>query len=300
MPNRLTAKLLSQAPTDPVELDSLYNNRALVPEFADHLARWQRESDIARDSSRCLIDLPYGTGPNETLDVFMPSSTVNAAPVLVFIHGGYWRSLDKRDHSFVAPPFVAHGAVVIVINYALCPTVTVPDIALQSARALSWVFRNIGTYGGDPMRITVLGHSAGGHLAAMLLGCHWPTLDKDLPMHLVRRAISISGLFDLAPIQRTPFLQSHLDLTDDHVRLASPARWTAPRLAHRRGELFALVGGNESAEFLRQNALIQAAWGTKVVPVCEQLPGRNHFSALEASVEADHRLHELILGSLRD
>ena len=299
MPAQHPTPALTTVPTDPNELDRAYNNRALVPAFAEHFSRWQSESVRAREQLRGFLDVAYGRGPNETLDLFVPDEPVQGAPVMVFIHGGYWRSLDKADHSFVAPPFVDQGACVVVINYALCPAVTVPDIALQTARALAWVARHIAAFGGDPARISVVGHSAGGHLAAMMLACEWSSLGADLPPHLVRQAVSISGLFDLAPIQQTPFLQSSLQLTDAHVRQASPAHWSAPRLVNGRGQLLAVVGGDESSEFLRQNALIQQAWGPEVVPVCESLPGLNHFSALEAMTQTGHRLHGLISQSLR-
>jgi arylformamidase len=186
-----------------------------------------------------------------------------------------------------------------VINYALCPAVTVPDIALQTARSLAWVARYIGNFGGDPNRISVVGHSAGGHLAAMMLACHWSKLGADLPPSLVRQAVSISGLFDLAPLQNTPFLQSSLQLTDAHVRQASPAYWAAPSVVDGCGSLVAVVGGDESSEFLRQNALIQHAWGSEVVTVCESLPGLNHFSVLEAMTQTGHRLYGLVTQSLR-
>jgi arylformamidase len=299
MPAQHPTHALATAPTDPNELDRAYNNRALVPAFAEHFSRWQSESVRARQQLRGVLDVAYGRGPNETLDLFVPDEPVNGAPVMVFIHGGYWRSLDKADHSFVAPPFVAQGACVVVINYALCPAVTVPDIALQTARALAWVARHIAAFGGDPARISVVGHSAGGHLAAMMLACDWSSLGADLPPHLVRQAVSISGLFDLAPIQQTPFLQSSLQLTNTHVHQASPAYWAAPRVVGARGQLMALVGGDESPEFLRQNALIQHVWGPEVVPVCESLPGLNHFSVLEAMTQTGHRLHGLVSQSLK-
>jgi arylformamidase len=287
------------APTDPAELDRAYNNRALVPAFAEHFSRWQHDSLIARQQLRGYLDVAYGRGPNESLDLFVPNEPVQGAPVLVFVHGGYWRSLDKADHSFVAPPFVAQGACVVVINYALCPAVTVPDIALQTAHALVWVARHIAAFGGDPARISVVGHSAGGHLAAMMLACDWSVFGADLSPNLVRQSVSISGLFDLAAIQQTPFLQSSLQLTDTQVQQASPAHWPAPRVVGGRGQLVAVVGGDESSEFLRQNELIQQAWGPEVVPVCESLPGLNHFSALEAMTQTGHRLHGLISQSLR-
>ena len=272
--------------------DRMYNNRALVPDFADHFERWQHLSVQARAQRPCVLDVAYGEGPNETLDIF--PARRSDAPVVVFIHGGYWRSLDKSDHSFVAPPLLDMGACVVVVNYALCPgtdaaPVTIPDIALQCARSLAWVWRHIGEHGGDPRNLTVVGHSAGGHLAAMMLACRWPVLGTDLPPDLLRKALSISGLFDLEPVRRTPFVQGDLRLTPAQVRRASPALWSAPK--NRR--LYTVAGGDESPEFLRHNRLIRQAWGSRVVAVCEELPGLNHFSVVTALTDPGHRLHQL-------
>ncbi len=280
---------------DPAWLDRQYNNRALVPEHAAHFSRWADASAQARQALPCLLDVAYGHGPNETLDVFPAPRKPGQppAPVLVFIHGGYWRSLDKADHSFLAPAFVQQGACVVMPNYALCPAVTIPQIALQMTQALAWVHRHIGAHGGDPRRITVVGHSAGGHLAAMLLACDWARVGADLPVALVKNALSISGVFDLAPLRQTPFLRDSLRLTAQQVRQASPAGFPAPTVVDGRGKLVALAGADESEEFVRQNALIQQAWGKAVVPVCETLPGRNHFSVLEALIAPKHRLHRL-------
>jgi len=286
---------------DPAWLDSQYNNRALVPDHAIHFSSWHAWSADARRAPGVLTDVAYGHGPGETLDLFLPPRRAGAglAPVMVFIHGGYWRSLDKADHSFVAKPFVEQGAVVVVPNYALCPAVTIPDIAVQMVRALAWTWHHIATHGGDPDRITVAGHSAGGHLAAMLLGALWPQWDADLPASVVRNSLSISGLFDLEPLRHTPFLQESLRLTPAQVRKASPAGWPAPSAPAGRGTLACVAGGDESAEFLRQNTLLQKAWGSSVVPVCETLPGLNHFSVLEALVDPSHRLHRMALDLLQ-
>ena len=276
----------------PAWLDSMYNNRALVPDYADHLARWVGASKGARLSHHCKLDVAYGRSEGEKLDIFPGADD---APVLVFIHGGYWRSLDKADHSFIAPAFTSHGACVVVPNYDLCPQVTIPDITLQMVSALAWVYRNISRYGGDARRITVVGHSAGGHLAAMMLACHWPRYAADLPQGLVRNALSISGLFDLQPLLHTPFLKASLQLTEFDAVRASPALLPPPKT----GVLHAVAGGDESPEFLRQNPLIQKAWGRKVVPGIQPLPGLNHFTVLNALVDPTHALHMNALALLK-
>ena len=277
---------------NPQWLDSMYNNRLLVPGYAAHFARWVADSEHARQQQPCLLDVAYGEQPGETLDVF-PANGVSpdkSAPVLVFIHGGYWRALDKADHSFIAPAFTQTGACVVVLNYALCPAVTIPEIVGQMVKALVWTWRHIAGHGGDPARITVAGHSAGGHLAAMLLACDWPAHAPDLPKMLVKNALSISGLYDLEPIRQTPFLQD-LHLAPEQVRQASPVLLPRPT----QGTLCSVAGGDESEEFLRQKRLIQQERGYDAVTDCESLPGLNHFSVLEALIAPDHRLHQLAL-----
>jgi len=276
------------ARTDPTWLDAQYNNRARVPEAPQILERWANASALARAQSDCVLDIPYGTAPSETLDVFRTRAA--DAPVFVFIHGGYWRALDKRDHSFVAPALVDAGAMVVVPNYALCPAASIEQITLQMARAVAWTWRHAREHGGDPRRIVVGGHSAGGHLAAMLLTCRWPQLAPDLPRDLLRSALSISGLFELEPIRRTTFLAPDLHLTAASARRLSPARLPAPS-----GRLAAVVGGDESEEFLRQNRLIRQAWGAAAVPVCEAVPGTNHFTVLHDLADANARLRAIAL-----
>jgi arylformamidase len=277
---------------DPAWLDRMYNNRARVPGHPAYLERWEADSAALRASLPCSVDVRYGDGPGETLDVF--PAPVADAPVLVFIHGGYWRSLDKSDHSFIARAFNDRGVCVVVPNYALCPgtperPVGIVDIALQMVRALEWTWRNVAAHGGDPLRIIVAGHSAGGHLAAMLLACDWKAVAPDLPAQLVRDALSISGLYDLRPLQRAPFIADALRLSDADALRLSPALWPAPK----RGRLYAVAGGEESEEFIRQNALIHEVWGAKVVPVCEVLPGLDHFGVVDALADPGQRLHGL-------
>jgi arylformamidase len=275
-----------QRDMDPAWLERQYNNRALVPDHATHFEKWAAASAFAREHAACTLDLAYGDGANEVLDVF-PTAAANA-PVLVFIHGGYWRSLDKGQHSFVAPAFTAAGALVVVPNYALAPTVTIEHITLQMAKALDWVYRHAAEHGGDPSRIVVAGHSAGGHLAAMMLSCRWKQVADDLPAQLVSGALSISGLYDLEPLRHTPFLQADLQLSPASVRRLSPAFFPRPK-----GKLMTVVGADESEAFREQNQLIRDVWGPTAVPVCEQLPGVNHFSVLKQLADPDARLHQL-------
>lgn len=286
---------------DPAWLERMYNNRALVPDHMDYFERWARDSAQVRANIPCALDVAYGTGVGETLDVFPSARTTGGpVPVLVFIHGGYWRSLDKFDHSFIAPPFTQAGFCVVVVNYALCPgtpdaSVNIPHIARQMEKALGWVWHQIAAHGGDPRRITVAGHSAGGQLAALLLTSVWPLIGKGLPDGLVRNALSISGVHDLEPIMHTPMYQSVLHLTEQQVLQCSPARLLEPPT----GTLYCAVGGDESPEFLRQNQLMQDAWGSHFVPRSVALPGLNHFSIVDALAKPGHDLHHMAQNLLR-
>jgi arylformamidase len=273
---------------DPAWLNAQYNNRERVAEHATFLAHWAEASTLSRSKSACRLDLRYGAGPFESLDLFAPPR--GDAPVLVFIHGGYWRALDKSDFSFVAPAFTHAGAMVVVPNYALCPAVSIEQITWQMVHALQWVWRHAAAHGGDPQRIVVAGHSAGGHLATMMLSCRWKQVADDLPSQLVGGALAISGVYDLEPLRHTPFLQPDLRLSPASVKRLSPAFFPRPK-----GKLYAVVGAAESEEFLRQNQLIRDVWGPTAVPVCETVHGTNHFNVLESLVDPAGRLHDLTL-----
>jgi arylformamidase len=272
--------------------DAQYNNRARIPNFAEVIARWQKGSELARAEMPCVLDLAYGSDPAERLDVFSPApgSAAGTAPVLIFLHGGYWRALDKSDHSFLAPALVSSGALVVVPNYSLCPAVGIADIALQMTRVVAWVHQHAAEYGGDPDRVAVMGHSAGGHLSAMLLCCDWSRVDASLPACPLLGALSMSGLHDLAPLRHAPFLRDELRLSTADVQRLSPARFPAPERP-----LLAVVGGGESEEFLRQNRLIEDAWGKAAVPVCESVPGADHLTVLHGLADPAHRVHQLAL-----
>lgn len=299
----------------PAWLDSQYNNRARVPEAVQHLQRWAADSATARAalqaSGQTLLDVPYMADPAlppaaQTLDIFTPppgaTPPAGGWPVLLFVHGGYWRALDKADHSFIAPPWVAQGAIVVIPNYALCPVVRVSTITDQMRQAVAWTACHIGNLNGqpgNPSRLSVAGHSAGGHIVGMLLSTRWsewggsgaalPGQPDGTP---IRHGISISGLFDLEPIRQTPFL-ADLGLTPEEAQAQSPIHHR-----HTGGQLTAVVGGDESEEFLRQNGLLRTAWGEAAAPVAEVLPGLNHFSVVEELTRPSSRLSALVAARL--
>ncbi len=276
---------------EPNWLDAQYNQRARHPEHAQISARWQAASSLVQRIESWRRDVRYGAGDGETLDVY-PSPRANA-PVLVFIHGGYWRASDKALHAFIAPSFTADGALVIVPNYAPCPVVGIEHVALQMTRCMAWVHRNAAIYGGDPSRIVVAGHSGGAHLAAMMLGCRWKDVDASLPTQLLAGAMAISGVYDLEPLRHAPFLKQDVRLTPASVRRLSPAFFPRPRKP-----LHTAVGGEESAEFKRQAALIRDQWGPTSVPVCETIPSANHFDILHNLADPNGRLHRHALALL--
>jgi arylformamidase len=204
---------------------------------------------------------------------------------MMFIHGGYWRSLDKQDFSFLAPAWVDAGVSLAVVNYDLCPRVSMEEIVRQMLRASRWLWLQAEQYGMDQDRLYVGGHSAGGHLAAMLMCALYPVFDARLPKDLWRGGLAVSGLYDLRPLPRVPFLQQDLRLDDAAALRLSPA-FMSPAT---RAPVMTSVGGDESGEFRRQNALLGERWRAAFagdVP----MPGMNHFSIVDALADQQSAL----------
>ena len=259
---------------DPAFLSREYNNRELFPDYARHFARWQESSARARGTMTCYLDRAYGASPGETLDIFPARKGDGSA--LVFIHGGYWRSLDKKDFSFLAPAWVDAGVSLVVVNYGLAPVVTMERIVQQMLAASAWVYRHAEEYGMDEERLFVSGHSAGGHLAAMMLAALWPVYDRSLPKDLYKGALAVSGVYDLRPLVQVDWLQGDLRLDEATALRLSPA-FLPPAT---RAPLALAVGGLESSEFKRQNALLAQRWKlvlSRDVP----MPGRDHFTVID-------------------
>jgi arylformamidase len=270
-------------------LDREYNNRKKVANAADLLARGAAESEATRRTLPCRLDVAYGAHASETLDVFLPAATGRPAPVHVFIHGGYWQLLDKNDFSYVARAFVPAGAAVAVINYALMPAVTMDELVRQCRAAVAWVHANAASFGGDPRRIYISGHSAGGHLVAMLMATDWPAFGA--PAGVVKGGCAISGLYDLEPI-RLCYLNDVLELTPEDAALNSPVLVAAPRA----GALIIAVGGLEGPEYHRQTDDLAAAWGGHgFASDVLDLPGQDHFTIVAQLGDPESALSRAIL-----
>ena len=281
-------------------LDAQYDNRAKVPAWAEYLTRYRAASAQAREQhTQARLNVAVGPSAIEAIDIF-PAAGPAPAPVLVFIHGGYWHMLDKADFNFVANGFVPHGITTVVINYGLIPTVTMAELVRQCRQAVAWTIANAASFGGDPARVAVSGHSAGGHLTAMIGATDWSTFTAPmLPVPVTHRPVAgyaLSGLHDLEPI-RACYLQQNLSLTADDVARFSPVRLPSPA----SGAWFALVGGVEGPEYERQSRDLAEAWRhapAGVTVAAEVLPGHEHFSIVMALNDPQDPLTRRIAGDL--
>jgi arylformamidase len=259
----------------PIDYETEYNNRDRVPEHPQIFARWTREAEDYRAEAmkerRAELGLSYGESLRQFIDLFCPRPDVTA-PLALFIHGGYWRSLEPSLFSHMARGLNAHGVAVAVAGYDLCPDVTIAEIIEQIRHACLFLW--LRTRG----RMMVYGHSAGGHLAAAMVATDWHGLYPRTPADLVPAACSISGVFDLAPLLGVSMNQD-LRLDGESARAASPLFWPAPK-----GRPFdALVGGLESSEFLRQSRAIADSWSRAGAETrYEAIAGMNHFTVIDA------------------
>ncbi len=256
------------------EVERGYNNRAAVPDHQRWLTQWADLSAQASERLQPRCDLRYGPNPKETLDLFVPEGKPRGT--FVFIHGGYWRALDKAEHRFVAAPFIAQGLAVAVINYDLCPAVSIATIVDECARALAWVAGEGERQGTNVQRIVVGGHSAGGHLAAMLLAT--PAQAFGTSRHPLAGAVSLSGVHDLRPLTLFSY-NADLKLDDASAGALSPI----DHVPCSGAPVLSAVGGEETSEFLRQTQLLWEAWPDNRPPGAKKplvIAHRHHFSVV--------------------
>jgi arylformamidase len=260
-----------------IDYEKEYDNRGRIPEHPEIFARWQREAAAYRASARdAELGLSYGPSPRQTLDLFTAKDDVAQTPLALFIHGGWWRSLEPAMFSQLAAGPNALGVTVAVAGYDLCPQVSIATIIEQLRGASLWLWRK------QHKRIFVYGHSAGGHLAACMLAQDWKTFASDAPADLVPAAYAMSGVFDLAPLLHVSQNQD-LKLDEAEARRVSPLHWKVP--AGRRFD--AVVGSLESSEFLRQSKIIAEGWRARGVETrYEEIAGANHFTVVDALGDA--------------
>ena len=253
-----------------------YNNRAAVADHPRWFAKYSGLSAETRARHRHRIDLRYGAAPRQTLDLFPPEG--GARGTFVFIHGGYWRSFDKADFHFVAGPLLEQGIAVAVANYDLCPTVSIAKIVDECRKLMVWVAREGSQHGATADNVVVGGHSAGGHLAAMMFATDWDALGLDRDPFV--GGVTLSGVHDLKPLVLAS-MNSDLRLTNAEAARISPVN----QVSLSQAPLLVAVGGAETTEFVRQSQLLWDAWPDTCRPAAGPLilAGKHHFS-----VVADH------------
>lgn len=257
----------------PADYENLYNARAAAPDFQQHFERWQNSSVQARSRADGYLDIPYGPHPMQTLDIFRAKGPSRG--MLIFIHGGYWRSLDKSFQSFLATELNAAGITVALPNYELCPKISMDGIVMQMVQACAWLWRNASHFGAPAGKLAVSGHSAGGHLAAMMAACRFDCYAADLPRELLRGALCISGVYDLDPIRHVASVNGDVRLDAKLAERCSPA-WMPPA---SHAPVITAVGEREPQGFHDQQALLRKRWksGIRQEILCA---GKHHFDIL--------------------
>ncbi len=248
-----------------------YNNRAKVPDPLAIIDGWARDAAAFRAAHpHAELGLSYGSGDRQAMDIFWPSAARDA-PLAMFLHGGYWQATGRAWYSHLAAGLVANGVAVAMPSYDLCPVVTLAELTEQVREAAALLYRRHGR------RMVAFGHSAGGHLTAMLMATDWPARHRSLPPGMIAAGLPISGLFDLAPLVATT-INGALRLDAAEARRQSPLFLPSPGLP-----LHAVVGGQEGAEYERQSRSIADAWGG----TWESVPGANHFTVIAPLARLD-------------
>lgn len=284
---------------DKAALDLQYNNQANVQDPKRHLEWYGPASARARARVEHEADIAYGPLPDERLDVFRPSgaSESDRRPVVVFVHGGAWRSLNLTDCSFAAETITATEALYVPLGFTLMPAAgTLDEMVAQVRTGIAWVWQNISAYGGDPTRLHLIGHSSGAHLAAMALVTNWPRL-FGLPSDVVHSAVLASGLYDLEPVR--------LSYRNEMLRLdrASEIRNSPCRNLPERGPPTLIVyGQGETAEFKRQAESFEANWRRSGNSRLVEIAGANHYEVIESIIAINSQFTQEVLEwfNLRD
>jgi arylformamidase len=275
-------------------LDIEYNNRDRFPDTADCKAAQVVGSDEAKAEYECRLDVRFGDGETDLLDIYIAEGD-GPHPIHVFFHGGYWKSNTKNDFGFVAKPFVPFGVTTIVVEYPLIPSVRMGTLIDRCCASMEWTWRNAESFGGDKNNITISGHSAGGHITAMMMQTDWPSYGDGLPKDLVKGGCSISGVSDLDPV-RLSFQNEELQFSPEEAAEFSTL-FMDPKHA---GPLLAVAGGIEGPEFIRQTTELADAWSAKGMDVKGWImEGKHHFTTINQYLDAESELSRAVRGLIK-
>ena len=265
-------------------LEAEYNNRTLVPEHPAIFERWRRASATLRETTPCSLDVSYGAAPLQNLDIF---HATNPRGTVIFIHGGYWRNLDKADFSFVARPFIDADLSVVMINYRLCPSVSISDAVDDCRDALAWILINGSAHDLPVERIALTGHSAGGHLVSMLYATEWDA--RQCNGACIIGGMALSGLYDLEPLLQCSM---NVDLKLDHhaAHAVSPIKLQSTLAV----PLHLAVGADESNAFISQSRQLSAAW-PQICDTPEIVETANHFTVVDLFAQPTHQTCQRVL-----
>ena len=261
----------------PEEFETQYNLRTGRPDYeVTVIPDWTARSEAAKAAMTCTLDIRYGEGDRQELDLYLSGD--NNASTLVYFHGGYWQRGDKAIYGFLAQPFVENGINVVVVGYDLCPAVTITRISEEAREAMAYIWQNASDLGINRDRITVMGHSAGGHITQMIMGTDWPAYQEDLPLNLVKAGIPVSPLSLLEPVRLTQGLNAGIRMD------AAEAAAQSPMLNHHPvtdAPQLVVVGGAETEEFQRQAQMYVDAFTSDARRVnLYVVPDVDHFDEL--------------------
>ena len=270
------------------EIDHEYNAVTMVDDLQQYINHDHTKNIETRNEVKSILDEQYGPMLDETLDFF--PATEPDAPILVFIHGGYWHSMSNKDFSLVAQGLVLNGITVAIPNYSLCPKVTISEITRQNSIAIAWLYKHAKRFNGDPERIFICGHSAGGQQVGIITATNWEG-EYGLPNNLIKGSIPISGIYDLTPLYYS-WLQPKLQLNHDLINKQSPLF----QISENKTPMLISYGENESAEFKRQseyyfNALIKRGYKAQL----HEQKEKNHFMTFRDLNDPDSSFCQLVI-----